>query len=119
MSQNIKQIIIAIIIIIVAFFGFQKFFVSPDSNSTTTLVADKTNSAQTVNGQSILVTLNRLNSVTLDGSLFSDKVFVSLVPFERTLEPQVPGRRNPFQSIGNDTSGLILPQSTSSASVRR
>jgi hypothetical protein len=118
MTQRTKQIIIVIVIIIIAFIGFKMFFapkVSPD----TTLVADQATSAQFVDGQTILVLLNNLNQVTLDDSIFSNNIFISLVDFERPIQDQVIGRQNPFLPIGIDGSGITLPLSTSSASTTR
>ncbi len=94
-----KQIIIAVIIIIVAFVGYNMFFVNDDSTSSA-LVSDIPNQQEFVDGQLILLLLNNLNKVTLDDSIFSNSVFVSLQSFERALEEQVPGRRNPFLPIG-------------------
>lgn len=111
MTQKTKQIIIAIVIIVIAFIGFKMFFSNTDSNDTT-LVADKATSAEFIDGQIILDLLNELNAVTLDNSIFSNKLFVSLVNFERPIAEQIPGRPNPFLPIGVDSSAG-LPRSTS------
>jgi hypothetical protein len=98
MSQKIKQIIIALVIIVIAFIGFQKFF-APETDQA--LVKDQ-NKEKFVDGQAILALLNRLNKVTLDEGIFTSAVFNSLVSFERTIPDQPIARPNPFAPIGKD-----------------
>jgi len=111
MTKKTKQIAVIFIIIIVAFVIFKMFF-SNTSPSNTTLVADKTNSAGVIDGQKILVLLNNLNKVTLDDSIFSNKIFTSLISFEKPIADQVPGRKNPFLPIGADNSATNLSGAT-------
>jgi len=117
MTQKTKQIIIAVVVIVVAFFGFKMFFVSPEAGDDA-LVAEKASVAENLEGQLILNLLNKLDRVTLDESIFSNKVFVSLQSFERVLEGQVAGRKNPFMPIGIEESGAAAPKSTSTSSIR-
>jgi len=117
MSQKTKQIIISLIIIIVAFIGYKMFYVS-DQPSDSTLVAEQATNAQFVDGQTILVLLNNLNRVTLDDSIFSNKIFVSLTDFGRPIEDQIIGRQNPFLPIGVDGLGIILPKGTSTSKIQ-
>lgn len=115
MNQKTKQIIVIIIIIIIAFFGFQWFFGS-NSSQDFTLVADQTKNSF-IDGQTILVLLGKLNKVTLDDSVFSNKVFNSLINFERPIQDQVIGRKNPFLPLGVDGSGIITPKGTSTSAT--
>ena len=115
MSQKTKQIIVVIIIIIIAFFGFQ-WLSGGNSSPDSALVADQTKSSF-IDGQTILVLLSKLNQVTLDDSVFSNKVFTSLISFERPIQDQVIGRQNPFLPIGVDGSGIITPKSTSTSAT--
>ncbi len=110
MSNNTKQIIISIIIIVVAFVGYKMYFVS-DTPSNTALVADKNNSSF-IDGQMILVLLNQLNKVTLDDSIFSNNVFTRLVSFEKPIADQPIGRNNPFLPIGADPQVLNTTATT-------
>jgi len=114
MSQKIKQIIIVAVVLIVAFFGIKMFFGSPTVTDTT-LTAESAAAAQFVDGQMILDLLDKLNKVTLDDSVFANKVFVSLVSFERPIEGQVVGRPNPFLPIGVDGSGIITSNNSTSS----
>jgi hypothetical protein len=117
MTPKTKQILIAIVIIIVSFIGYKMSFVSEDSGSVA-LVADQTNNSEFVDGQIILNLLDKLNNVTLDESIFSNNIFVSLVSFERPIESQVSGRPNPFLPIGVDGAGTVSPRSTSTPAAR-
>lgn len=117
MTQKTKQIIIALIIIIVAFIGFKMFFTGNDS-ADTTLVSDQAKSAEFIDGQTILTLLNNLNKVTLDEFIFSDKIFISLVDFGRPIQDQIIGRQNPFLPIGADGSGLTLPKNASTSKAK-
>ncbi len=111
MNQKTKQIIIVIILIIVSFVGYKMFF--PANNSIDSLVEDQSENANFVDGQTILVLLNKLNQVVIDESIFSNDIFVSLVSFERPIAEQVVGRPNPFLPIGVDSSSASFPLSTS------
>jgi len=103
MNQKIKQIIIAVVVIVIAFIGFKMFFGSSTSNDKT-LTADNAVDQQFVDGQAVLNLLNALNKVTLNDAIFSSAVFKSLVSFARPIPDQVPGRTNPFAPIGSDGS---------------
>ena len=116
MTKITKQIIIAAVVIIIAFVVF-KVFLSSDVSSDTTLVSDQT--TPTVAGsQNILALLSSLNKVTLDDSIFSDKIFTSLTSFERPIEDQAIGRENPFLPIGVDSFVVTLPKATTTTRVR-
>lgn len=117
MNQKTKQIIIALIVIVVAFIGFKMFFVDEES-SAPALVSDNPDQVNFVDGQIILALLNRLEKVTLDDSIFTNKVFISLESFERVLEGQVAGRKNPFLPIGMD-SATVLPKPSATSSKTR
>jgi hypothetical protein len=105
MSQKTKQIIIAVIVIGIAFFGFKMFFTS-DVPSDVSLSVDGAGDTYIQEGQEILVLLEQLSNINLDNSIFSNQIFLSLVNFEKPLEPQIEGRPNPFLPIGRDTSSI-------------
>jgi len=116
MSQRTKKIAIVVVVIVIAFIGYKMFFAGSGSGDTT-LVADQSKT-EFVDGQTILALLDRLNKVTLDSSVFSNQTFTSLINFEKPIQDQVIGRQNPFQPIGADGSGIILPKGTSTSRVR-
>ncbi len=111
MTKKTKQIAVIFIIIIVAFVIF-KMLTSNTNSSNTTLAVDKTNSAGAIDGQEIKAKLTKLNDVKLDDSIFSNKIFTSLISFEKPIADQVPGRKNPFLPIGADTSATNLSGAT-------
>jgi len=61
--------------------------------------------------QDLLNTLQRLHTIKLDSSVFSNPVFVSLTDFGVTIPPENVGRRNPFVPLTGVTksSSLTLP----------
>ncbi len=113
MSAQIKQIIIAIVIILVAFFAFKTFFGNETPNDQS-LISQSSESSYLAGGEEILVLLGKLNAIQLDSSIFSNRVFMSLTSFERPLEEQITGRPNPFLPIGRDSVSRV---STTSESI--
>ena len=111
MSQKIKQTVVAVIIVIVAFVGFKKFF--GDGVSSDTTLTTESNTAQFVDGQSILILLNQLNKVTLNEDIFSSPIFSGLVNFTKPIPDQVLGRSNPFSAIGNENSSTPVAATSS------
>ncbi len=109
MSQKIKQIIIVIVIVGISFFGFKMFFTS-DTPAGVSLSVDSSGDTYFSAGQEILLLLEQLSNISLDNSIFSNQIFLSLVSFERPLDPQIEGRPNPFLPIGRDTP---IPNNTS------
>jgi hypothetical protein len=113
MTKKIKKIIIPVVIIVAAFFGFKMFFANDDAGNTS-LVAESSSTINFVDGQAILILLNKLNRITLDDSIFTNKLFTNLVSFERPIEDQIIGRKNPFLPIGVNNN-LVSPRATSTA----
>jgi len=83
---------------------------SSSSASLTSTAADQSGSGQA--GSSLVVALQRLKSVTLDASIFSNNTFQSLTDFGVVIPPQQLGRPNPFSPIAttsNLTNAVTLP----------
>lgn len=97
MTQKVKQIIIAVVIIVIAFFAIRSFTREPVADSATVSEGAQT---QFVDGREIVILLNRLNSVTLKEDIFSSSVFLSLFNFEQKIADETPGRQNPFAPLG-------------------
>ena len=51
-------------------------------------------------GREIVVLLNELQNINLDGSILDDPVFQSLIDFEQEVRAEPVGRNNPFDPIG-------------------
>lgn len=49
--------------------------------------------------QDVLLTLSNLNTITLDASIFSDPLFISLSDYGVAIPPQKAGRQNPFAPL--------------------
>lgn len=117
MTNKIKQVIIVVVVIIIAFVGFRMFFGS-SSSSTTALEATNSTENNFIDGQAILVLLSKLNSITLDETIFTDTIFASLVSFERPIAQQIVERPNPFAPVGVDGAGVVAASSTAPRGLR-
>jgi hypothetical protein len=107
MTQKLKQIIIAVVIIVIAFFAIRSFTREPVTDSAT---VSQTAKAQFVDGREILLLLNRLNTVSLKEDIFSSATFLSLYNFEQPIADETPGRQNPFAPLG--TANLVVGNTT-------
>ncbi len=112
MSTKIKQIIIAVVVIVIAFFAFKFFFGSNATSGDTSLV-QQGQTKTFIDGQATLNLLKKLNAVELDSPVLTNKVFLSLVSFEQPIPEQVISRNNPFAPIGSETSISVVRTITS------
>jgi hypothetical protein len=101
MNDKTKQIIIAIVVIVIAFVVFKMYF-SGSNIADQALTSDLPPAVTVVDGPAILSQLENLRSVTLDESVFTSAVFTGLINFERPIDPQPIGRQNPFLPIGRE-----------------
>ncbi len=62
--------------------------------------------------QELLLSLGKLNTITLDPAIFSDPVFISLTHFGVTIPPETAGRRNPFAPVGTPSAAPQPPAQT-------
>lgn len=113
MSNKIKQIIIAVVVIAIAFFAF-KFFFGSDTGSVNSSLVQQGQTKTFIDGQAILSLLKKLNAVNLENEILTNKKFLDLVSFEKPIQEQVISRSNPFAPIGFETSiSVIRPVATS------
>ena len=115
MTQKAKQIIIALVVIVVLFIAYKVFWGNKSSQSP---IVPSNPTTQFVDGQTIVALLKRLSSVSLDDSIFLNKTFKSLTDFSQPIPDQVAGRPNPFAPIGIDNQATIPPAATSTSKVR-
>lgn len=83
----------ALVLIVLAGIGFwiySAFFKIAPQNTTQPITAV---------GQQVIVTLRRLENVSLDGSLFATSEFQGLTEFQLVIPSQPVGRPNPFVSF--------------------
>ena len=88
-----KNFIVIGVVVVLAFVGYNFFFVGNDSSL---LTASIENSANGVADRALLTLLIDLKSIELDESIFDDQAFKSLRDFGRDLTAEPVGRENPF-----------------------
>lgn len=69
-----------------------------------------TTSADSIASPDLLATLSHLHTITLNSSIFSDPVFLSLTDFGVEIPPQNVGRPNPFAPIGSSARATSTSQ---------
>ena len=100
------------VLLLAGIYVYMTYFSSPSS---ATVTSSDSNLALS---QNLLVTLQNLHTIKLDGSVFSEPAFQSLTDFGVTIPPEAVGRRNPFVPISSgvvQTSGTVtipLPKTT-------
>ncbi|HEY4515235.1 MAG TPA: hypothetical protein VJJ22_03715 [Candidatus Paceibacterota bacterium] len=99
MNNGIK-IIVVLVLLVLAFLGLN-YLKSSNTAPTSAggLVSENFNNSISSENQDFLRALKNLESVSLDGSMFSSEAFNSLIDFSVTLVPQPVGRPNPFRPI--------------------
>lgn len=93
--QKNKNLIIAIVVILLAFWAYNTFFKSEGLVTSDNIAADEV-------GSDVLDLSASLQSVTLDQSLFASPLYKHLIDFSLPIPSQPSGRVNPFDIIGRD-----------------
>lgn len=114
MTPKLIKFIVAVVIIGVAFLLIKSFLGTP---SDLTLVGNS-GSTKFIDDKNIVSMLNRLDKVSLDDGIFTSPVFTSLSNFERVIDPEPIGRRNPFAPIGTDGIAPARPTVATSTVTR-
>src|SRR3989344_2377247 len=101
---TIGKIVAGLVIIFLAFAGYEFFIKSDSANAPNTtirggIVTEDFAGAGTAENQEFLRVLKNLESVSLDGSFLSSEAFTSLIDFSVALRDQPKGRVNPFKPI--------------------
>ncbi len=92
-----KTIILVGVLVVIGFFAYSYFFTGTPQAALTA----STPSANAAVDQDLIALLSTLNSIKLDGTIFSDPSFQSLQDFSQALVPEPVGRQNPFASLGS------------------
>jgi len=116
MTSKTKQIIIAVVVIAIAFFGYQMFF-APKDTGTSTLSTTSAVKQTVVDGAQLYTMLKRLTNVNLKGDIFSNQTFISLVDYGVTIQDQPVGRPNPFAPIGSDSGSQVSTTTSANATI--
>lgn len=101
MNNKKNKVIIVITLLIAAFVVFVYFKNNSIDSSGSSIVAEQ-KVAEFAGAREILSLLNRMSTVKLDDSIFSDKSFISLNDTTVVLVSQPVGRNNPFAPLGSD-----------------
>lgn len=96
MFNRYKNIIIALIIIAIAFVVYTMLFTGGNSQALITETVDPSRNAVE---QELIALLLELNSIKLDTSIFVDQDFQSLQDFSQELVSEPVGRTNPFAPL--------------------
>jgi hypothetical protein len=108
LKQN-KVAIGGIVAVLILGYVYIAYF---SGSSTPTL--NSTDAANTALSQNLLVTLQNLQTIKLDNSIFSNPAFISLTDFGVTIPPQAVGNPDPFlpsnsKSTGTTNNSNMLP----------
>ena len=71
-----------------------------------------TDASNTALSQSLLLTLQNLQTIKLDNSIFSNPAFISLTDFGVTIPPQTVGNPNPFLPSNSKSAGTTGKSNT-------
>ncbi|HEY4517659.1 MAG TPA: hypothetical protein VJI74_02115 [Candidatus Paceibacterota bacterium] len=96
MFQKYKKIILIVAAVVVAFILYTFFFTGGPPPTTSPLVT--TENSISVGGDLVALLAN-LQSITLNGAIFTNKIFESLRDFGQDIPPQPVGRPNPFAPL--------------------
>jgi len=93
------KILVSSVLVIIAFIGYSFLTGNEEEDALVSEVIVERTPAM-VAEEELLSLLIELQSLSLNGSIFSSEVFMGLTDFGQTLIPQAVGRSNPFAPIG-------------------
>jgi len=97
MSSLLKNMLLALALAALSWFGYRFFFASDEAALEAEDVGMFPDAARETQG--LLRTLQQLKDIRLDGSLFSDERFRSFVDYRQPLTDEPAGRENPFAPV--------------------
>jgi len=119
--QKIKTPVLIVVILALAFFLYAHFFTG-QSTDTSNLASDNATASSTETTtpeeQQFLALLLKIQHITINQSIFSDPVFLSLQDDGLPILDQPQGRPNPFAPIGSGNSiSSVVGSSSASANI--
>ena len=99
LSKNTKIIIAVVMLLFSGYIIYSTFFSSP---TVQTLPNPSPDNTAIKDGQDIVELSTKLSTASIDTSIFSSALFISLKDFSLPLPTEIKGRPNPFASIGVD-----------------
>ncbi len=94
-------------LIVVLLIGFGYFYFSGSDNAEVISLDSGTGEPL---GQDILALADKLNTLSINTSVFSSTLFTSLLDLGVPLQPEIQGRANPFAKIGSETAVVATPK---------
>ncbi|MBA3550904.1 hypothetical protein H0W32_01705 [Patescibacteria group bacterium] len=94
-TWSIFKISLAIALLVGASFGYT-VFIDQSHRASAADISDGD-----VVKKDLMALLDKIESISLDGSIFADRAFTSLQDFSVTLVPETPGRANPFAPLSS------------------
>jgi hypothetical protein len=98
MSNLLKNLLIALGLAVLLFLGYMLFFRTSEPLSGLSIEGTFSPEAE-LETQQLLAVLNELKSFNVEGSIFSDPLFISLQDFRVDIGSEPSGRQNPFTPI--------------------
>lgn len=99
MSNLLKNLLFALGITILLFVAYMVFMRGSDEPTALTASQGMTTEQASLETQALLATLRELKSYNVDGKIFDDSRFDSLIDFRVELIEEPTGRPNPFAPI--------------------
>jgi hypothetical protein len=119
MLTKYKKIIIVVLISVIAFFVYSFFFGANKDDSLIKSVANTPSGADVI-GSEIIQSLNQIETLQLDRSIFEDPVYRSLVDHSQPIPKEPVGRDNPFSPITirvTDDTVVNIPKATTTTNT--
>lgn len=112
MNPTLRNIFIAVVVIVVLFFGYRQFFLN--DTPVASLKIESGAPGGNKEGRDFLTALVNLSKINLNLSagILNDPVLARLKDMSLPLPDEPHGRPNPFDSLGNDSSlssGISAP----------
>ncbi len=103
-QSGFSRLIIIIAVVVIAIAGYVLFVGMPDSGDDASALLSSTGESQETDAvrDELFALLDTLKMLQLDGSLFADERFTSLIDWSVPIVQQPVGRPNPFLPVGRD-----------------
>jgi hypothetical protein len=112
-SQTQKLIFALIIFVAAGFIIYNSFF-----NSGSGALSSTATSTISTDGQNVVDLAYKINTISIDASLFSSPLFLNLTDFSSPLLSEPQGRPNPFAVIGTDVATQVVSISPAATSTK-
>jgi hypothetical protein len=96
MSNLLKNLLIALVLAVVLFLGYNLFLAEDDETSLSSATGESQAARET---QAFLVRLQSLRAVDINTNVFTDSTFRSLTDFRQEIVDEPTGRANPFAPV--------------------